>query len=300
VSIESVFRRSFPDADPSWSVFGVDVSGWQDPNVLAGMASRVAIAIVKVSEGDNYTSAEAATQCADAAACGIPFGVYHFVKFTGVEGEVMRCLASMAVVQRPTMQDHGYAAGIWLDCEDTADHRHDVPGGYDAYLRVLAARIATATGIPVGIYTAPWWSNGRLSTLGDLPLWVADYADGRVWPSYNGPALPDGWSSAVGWQFDSHTDEYGSLDLNAWVTPTVPPPVPQTALDRWLFLSDPMLTGDDVAQLQQRLWDLGYDPGPVDGIFGPLTEAAVVALQLDRVLVADGIVGPLTAAELWT
>ena len=45
--------------------------------------------------------------------------------------------------------------------------------------------------------------------------------------------------------------------------------------------------GASVRELQQALADAGYDPGPVDGDFGPRTRAAVMerrvrALQLAR------------------
>ena len=39
------------------------------------------------------------------------------------------------------------------------------------------------------------------------------------------------------------------------------------------------MTGDEVGALQQRLKDLGFDPGPVDGQFGELTRAAVWAFE---------------------
>ncbi len=53
-----------------------------------------------------------------------------------------------------------------------------------------------------------------------------------------------------------------------------------------------------VRQLQQTLIAAGYDPGSVDGSFGPTTEAAVTAFQQDNGLSADGVVGPDTAAAL--
>jgi len=52
--------------------------------------------------------------------------------------------------------------------------------------------------------------------------------------------------------------------------------------------------GDKVAELQKKLKAAGFDCGPVDGIFGPKTYAAVVALQKACNIKVDGIVGPQT------
>jgi peptidoglycan hydrolase-like protein with peptidoglycan-binding domain len=38
----------------------------------------------------------------------------------------------------------------------------------------------------------------------------------------------------------------------------------------------------------------GFNPGPLDGIFGQKTNTAVKHFQGSKGLVADGIVGPLT------
>ncbi|QUL98658.1 MAG: N-acetylmuramoyl-L-alanine amidase [Candidatus Fermentithermobacillus carboniphilus] len=57
-------------------------------------------------------------------------------------------------------------------------------------------------------------------------------------------------------------------------------------------------SGQAVLTLQERLKDLGYDPGPVDGIFGPWTDAAVRTFQRHNGLYVDGVVGPITWAAL--
>lgn len=49
-----------------------------------------------------------------------------------------------------------------------------------------------------------------------------------------------------------------------------------------------------VSYLQQRLIDNGFDPGSIDGIFGPLTAAAVKAAQSSAGATADGVVGNQT------
>jgi peptidoglycan hydrolase-like protein with peptidoglycan-binding domain len=53
-----------------------------------------------------------------------------------------------------------------------------------------------------------------------------------------------------------------------------------------------------VSELQRLLAAKGFDPGPVDGIFGPRTAAAVKAYQRSRRLVVDGVVGPKTWGAL--
>lgn len=56
--------------------------------------------------------------------------------------------------------------------------------------------------------------------------------------------------------------------------------------------------GDDVRRLQEVLTDLGYGPGPLDGIAGPLTIAAVTEFQTDEGLTTDGLVGSVTRVAL--
>ena len=55
---------------------------------------------------------------------------------------------------------------------------------------------------------------------------------------------------------------------------------------------------EQVKALQRQLGVLGFDPGPVDGRYGPQTTDAVKHLQEVSGLRPDGIVGPLTAEVL--
>jgi peptidoglycan hydrolase-like protein with peptidoglycan-binding domain/DNA invertase Pin-like site-specific DNA recombinase len=55
-----------------------------------------------------------------------------------------------------------------------------------------------------------------------------------------------------------------------------------------------------VRSLQLRLRRLGWSPGPIDGLFGPRTEAAVVRFQRSAGLAADGIAGRRTSRALRT
>ncbi|WP_017444822.1 TIGR02594 family protein [Gayadomonas joobiniege] len=54
----------------------------------------------------------------------------------------------------------------------------------------------------------------------------------------------------------------------------------------------------NIRNLQQALTDLGFDPGPIDGIPGRRTRQAIIAFQSANSLLADGIVGPQTRAVI--
>lgn len=56
--------------------------------------------------------------------------------------------------------------------------------------------------------------------------------------------------------------------------------------------------GDQVRGIQASLKRGGFEPGPADGIFGPMTLRAVLAFQRDSKLWVDGLVGPRTKSAL--
>lgn len=69
--------------------------------------------------------------------------------------------------------------------------------------------------------------------------------------------------------------------------------------DRSLYLQpSPMMRGDDVATLQVRLTEMGFNAGRVDGIFGALTESAVKEFQKSVGAKVDGRCGPATIIAL--
>jgi len=68
--------------------------------------------------------------------------------------------------------------------------------------------------------------------------------------------------------------------------------------DRLLYHRQPMLRGDDVATLQQRLNALGFDAGREDGILGKQTAEALREFQRNAGVAVDSIAGPATIAAL--
>jgi N-acetylmuramoyl-L-alanine amidase len=64
------------------------------------------------------------------------------------------------------------------------------------------------------------------------------------------------------------------------------------------YLPARLLAGDDVSTLQQRLLDMGFDCGRVDGLFGVETEQALREFQRNIGIPADGTCGPTTLKAL--
>lgn len=58
-------------------------------------------------------------------------------------------------------------------------------------------------------------------------------------------------------------------------------------------------SGDEVTRLQQRLKDLGYLNGKVDGKYGGGTKRAVISFQRRNELKTDGVAGETTLAKLY-
>ena len=68
--------------------------------------------------------------------------------------------------------------------------------------------------------------------------------------------------------------------------------------DRVLSLTSPLMRGDDVANLQSQLSEMGFNCGRVDGIYGYETEVAVMDFQKSVGAKADGRCGPATIMSI--
>lgn len=65
-----------------------------------------------------------------------------------------------------------------------------------------------------------------------------------------------------------------------------------------IWLKTPNFKGGVIVAVQRALKSAGFDPGPIDGEFGPMTHAATVGFQITKGLEVDGTVGPNTASAL--
>ena len=96
-------------------------------------------------------------------------------------------------------------------------------------------------------------------------------------------------------QSDRGLPQNGLCDLQTW-SAVVEAGFPLGS--RLLYRRRPMLRGDDIAEMQRRLSRLGFDCGPIDGIFGDDTVQAVTEFQRNVGLPADGIFGRRSLQEL--
>lgn len=142
--------------------------------------------------------------------------------------------------------------------------------------------------------------NGRVVTrnlysIGRIPL-AADLSIQDLRPSTNGTFTEIRVSGTYTAFPDLSTTDPVNTPPPTITQPSSPPPAPGST---WPPFPGVILRrgmqGPDIRQVQEQLNILGADPRLAeDGIFGPLTEAAVMAFQQQRGLNVDGVVGPLT------
>lgn len=73
-----------------------------------------------------------------------------------------------------------------------------------------------------------------------------------------------------------------------------------TSYNRILKLTSPLMQGDDVRAVQNKLNSLGYNCGTADSYYGNATKSAVISFQSAKGLTADGEVGPATWNALFS
>jgi N-acetylmuramoyl-L-alanine amidase len=148
-------------------------------------------------------------------------------------------------------------------------------------------------------------SPARLFRLGDVDPAVCDIRD-RLAASGDLPAAADVASLE---EFDAPVAQAvrAFQQRRGLLADGIVGPQTYRALDgaRWalgdrILLHTPghLLSGDDVAELQDRLLGLGFHVGRVDGLFGPSTETALRELQRGVGLEPDGTCGPSTLRAL--
>lgn len=113
---------------------------------------------------------------------------------------------------------------------------------------------------------------------------------------------------ALGFLIGQTVPVIGRVRWEMSLTPTPEPAAPDSVMavtpDPSLPTAEPVLrsgmTGENVKNLQSRLYALGYYTAEIDGQYGAATKEAVIAFQKQNGLDADGIVGPETRTLLFS
>jgi peptidoglycan hydrolase-like protein with peptidoglycan-binding domain len=123
------------------------------------------------------------------------------------------------------------------------------------------------------------------------------YYDGPI-TGYFGPLTESAvieFQQANGLTVDGVVGPSTESALQGSARPTASSSATPVANDGLLELGE---SGPRIADIQRRLRELGYYDGPVDGMYGEMTEQAVITFQRSQGLTADGIAGPNTVAAL--
>jgi hypothetical protein len=150
------------------------------------------------------------------------------------------------------------------------DLTHDPQGGFDAHAYAEELRKSRDPRIKYVI------SNGRIFSSTVSP-WQ--------WRPYSGPNPH---------RTHIHISAVSSPQ-SRWDSTAPWPGLPTTPSRNWLQEGD---RGESVRTLQAQLRTAGFDPGPVDGIFGPQTTIAVRRFQAAAGITVDGLAGPQTQVAL--
>jgi lysozyme len=264
-------------------------------DLVAAKAGGIEGVIHKATQGTAYSDPLYATNKQKAKNAVLLWGAYHFG--TGEDG-VLQADHFLNAVQ-PDSQTL-----VTLDFESNPHGASMTLEEARAFVTHVHDSIGRWPGLYGGFYLKQLLGSQTDPVLGNCWLWLSQYGPKAI--------VPPNWSSWTMWQYTDGAagppphevpgiglcdrDVFnGSLQsLQSLWFPATPSPV-FTVVYR---LTIPYMSGPKVLAIQQALRNAGFDPGALDGEFGPLTKAAVIHFQADRGLDADGQVGPVTAAAL--
>jgi GH25 family lysozyme M1 (1,4-beta-N-acetylmuramidase) len=276
------------------SAQGKDVSAYQQL-ITPADAGALDFMFVKATEGLTLTDPNFAGNWAVLGGAGLHRGAYH--EYHPEDDPLAQAQHFVSAVKA-----HGLQPGDML-----ALVASDYPGTADASFKAACDWTAALAGptCPVLAYTDLSVAKTLIQTSQAYDLWVA-------WPSGIAPDpaqwAPARWPAWRFWQWGQpggtdHDAFNGTrADLDTWIAgyskrtiPPVPAQTPpwQEAMMNALPLLAQGATGSDVRTVQ-ALCTARSHPCTIDGIYGPLTAAAVRAVQTDHHLTTDGITGPQT------
>ena len=243
--------------------------------------AQLELAIIRVQYGSKQIDREYKNHIAKMKQYDVPYGVYAWTRGRNV-AEMQN--EAKLFYQRANDQNPDFYV---LDVEEKT--MSDMRGGIEKYIEQL--RVLTDK--PIGIYVANHLYKDFNLDVSDADfIWIPKYSSKQ--PTFD----CDVWQYTSSGRLNGYA---GKLDLNRLVNgatmdifnskndfvtvkekETYPIPI------QILKLRNPMMVGNDVKWLQQKLGFVGKD---LDGKFGTDTRDAVIKFQHDHELDEDGVVG---------
>ncbi|CAH2714407.1 Autolytic lysozyme [Neobacillus rhizosphaerae] len=262
---------------------GIDVSHWNgniDWNKVAG--DGVKFAFLKATEGTSYSVVSWFNEnVPKAISASIDVGAYHYAKFGTIAEAKAEVAYFLSVIKGNQLT---YPAVLDLEENKSGASKTVLTDAAIAFLDAL-----TNAGYVAMLYTGKAFLDEQLdeSRLTTYALWIARYNStlGRnadIW-QYTNSGKVNGIIGDVDLDW-SYRDFVASK-------PNQKPPTSIVAYPGYLIKKGSR--SKDVERIQRAV---GVTP---DGIFGPITDAAVKAYQKRKGLVVDGIVGPRTWAVMF-
>jgi len=302
---------------------GIDVASYQnDIDFNKVKSNGIEIVYIKATEGLTYNSPLMNPQYNGAKAAGLKIGFYHYLRSNDPILEAKHFLSSVE--------------GLSVNCKYVIDVEEAL-GQTRTQISSNVRRFADfllSKGKEVCIYTGDYfYSNNLDSSVKNIPLWVAHYGVAKpnainyIGFQYSSSGNVAGINGLV------DLDEFSSEIFTISNTVPINSPVPVNDVVKTFqhaanlaglqdssgnkLLEDGIKgirtnevinkvlvtrtnTNELVGWIQLRLITLGFNCGKAgaDKIFGWYTLVAVQHFQASRGLKSDGIVGPLTIAQL--
>lgn len=274
----------------------IDISSWQHPNGQQIDWAKVASSgvhgvVVKATQGTWYTNPFFKGDVEGATKAGLLVGAYHFAEPARSDFE------TQARYFHDAIQGLALALGAWLDLEETSPQGFfELQNWADGFM----AAIDTPQ-VPAGLYVNLNFAQQMNGTGTVKRLWLANPSN------LENPYLPfmiqtgkgavDGIVGAV--DQDQVVNGRGVNPPDSGANPVQLPPAGVISPAEIAQLPEARQgsQGFPVQDLQELLNSRGAALH-VDGVFGPRTEAAVVAFQACVGVAIDGVVGPVTWAKL--
>lgn len=235
----------------------------------------VRLIIHKASEGATVQDHTYSTRRMLARSAGMMWGAYHFLRHSPVDDQIANFLA----VAQP--DDDMRLVMDWETPDATTEIAKE-------FLTKLDAKI----GRPTILYSYASFLQERLGStvytfFGARPLWLAAYRSTPptpqiswdrylLWQNTETAHIPGIPGTATGVDA-SHFDGTGDDLRAAWLSTAAPAPPAAPIAPPAAPAGDPIL-----GAAQAQLADLGYPPGPVDGLDGPKTREAIRKFKINN------------------